>query len=464
MAAGALVMGHETLQTSYAIKDVLPRLGVAAIAVNASLAISGQMVNVANVLASGLLGNGVDPEQAGNTLEQLVLHSITDGGIFLVLLGLACAVLAVALLILYLVRASLIVLFVCAAPLMLLGHGLPQTEGMARLWWRVMLALLGVQVAQAITPRRRSPHLLRLRRAQRPRPGNRREPYRPTARAVPVLGAAADSVLGEGAGRLAALLIEYGPDGKDLRHLPGHQGRGRGCAVNPSRIRLPADVEMEDRLAWGLTARQLVILAVTALVCYGVFAAASSALPIPVAAALAAPLALAGVALALGRRDGLSGDRLALAAARHLTQSPRRVAVPDGLPAVLANAPAQPGVSLLRVPVSAILASGVVELADGTSALLLAASGTSWALRSQEEQAALAEAYGKWLNSLVEPTAITVRSEAVDLTERASAIERAAPGLPHPALRALRSHLRAVSLRACESRERVCAAVKSCSC
>ncbi len=59
--------------------------------------------------------------------------------------------LAVALLILYLVRASLIVLFVCAAPLMLLGHGLPQTEGMARLWWRVMLALLGVQVAQALT-------------------------------------------------------------------------------------------------------------------------------------------------------------------------------------------------------------------------------------------------------------------------------------------------------------------------
>jgi hypothetical protein len=205
--------------------------------------------------------------------------------------------------------------------------------------------------------------------------------------------------------------------------------------VNPSRIRLPADVEMEDRLAWGLTARQLVILAVTALVCYGVFAAASSALPIPLAAALAAPLALAGVALALGRRDGLSGDRLALAAARHLTQSPRRVAVPDGLPATLANAPAQPGVSLLRVPVSAILASGVVELADGTSALLLAASGTSWALRSQEEQAALAEAYGKWLNSLVEPTAITVRSEPVDLTERANAIERAAPGLPHPALR-----------------------------
>ena len=201
------------------------------------------------------------------------------------------------------------------------------------------------------------------------------------------------------------------------------------------RIRLPADVEMEDRLAWGLTARQLVILAVTAIVCYAVFSAAGSVLPTPVAVALAAPLALVGVVLALGRVDGLTGDRIALAAARYLTQSPRRVAAPEGLPGKLAEAPVEPGVSLLRVPISAILESGVVELADGTSVLLLAASATSWALRSIEEQAALAEAYGKWLNSLVEPAAITVRSEPVDLAARASAIEHAAHGLPHPALR-----------------------------
>ncbi len=180
---------------------------------------------------------------------------------------------------------------------------------------------------------------------------------------------------------------------------------------------------------------ELVILAATALLCYGVFAAGASALPMPVAVALAAPLAFVGVALALGRRDGLSGDRLALAAARHLTQSPRRVAAPDGLPVALPDAPAQPGVSLLRVPVKAILRSGVVELGDGTSTLLLAASGTSWALRSEEEQAALAGAYGRWLNSLVEPTAITVRAERVDLTERVRAIEHAASTLPHPALR-----------------------------
>jgi hypothetical protein len=151
IAGGALAMSHETLQTSYALKEIVPRLLIAAIAANASLALSGQMVNIANALSAGLLGNGVDPQQAGHTLELLVLHAITDGGVFLILLGLACAVLAVALLILYLVRASLIVLLVCAAPLMLLAHGLPHTEGMARLWWRAMFAVLGVQIAQALT-------------------------------------------------------------------------------------------------------------------------------------------------------------------------------------------------------------------------------------------------------------------------------------------------------------------------
>jgi hypothetical protein len=150
MAAGALVMTHETLQSSYALKDLIPRLVIAAIAANASLAICGQMVSIANVLSDALLGNGVNPEQAGHTLEGLVLGAITNGGIFLVLLGLACALLAVGLLVLYLVRAAGIVFLVGAAPVCLLAHGLPQTEGLARLWWRMILAALGVQVAQAM--------------------------------------------------------------------------------------------------------------------------------------------------------------------------------------------------------------------------------------------------------------------------------------------------------------------------
>jgi hypothetical protein len=205
--------------------------------------------------------------------------------------------------------------------------------------------------------------------------------------------------------------------------------------LSDRRIRLPADVEMEDRLAFGLTARQLLILTTIAVACYVMFSALSSVLPLPVAVALVVPLALLGIALALGRRDGLSGDRLALAAARHLSQPRRRVGAPEGLPPRLPGPVAQPAASLLSLPVRGILRSGVIELVDGSSCLLMSAAGTSWALRSEEEQAALVEAFGKWLNSVVEPAAITVRSETVDLDSHQAKIRRAAGSLPNEALR-----------------------------
>ena len=205
--------------------------------------------------------------------------------------------------------------------------------------------------------------------------------------------------------------------------------------MSARRIRLPADVELEDRLAFGLTARQLAILATTAIVCYASVAALGSLLPLPLACAVVTPLGLLGVGLALGRRDGLSGDRLALAAARHMSQPTRRVCAPDGLPPALPGQTVQSPVGLLHAPVLAIFASGVIELADGSSCLLLSAAGTSWALRSDEEQAALVEAFGKWLNSLSEPAAITVRSEPVDLADRATQLKRAAEAISEPALR-----------------------------
>ena len=147
--AGALVMGHETVQSRYALKDALPRLAFAAIVANASLALSGQLIGIANAFAFGFLAGGVDPAQASDSLKQFIVGAVASGGIFLIFLGLACAVVAVILLVLYIVRAALIVVLVCAAPLMLIAHALPQTEGLARLWWRGMTAALGVQVAQA---------------------------------------------------------------------------------------------------------------------------------------------------------------------------------------------------------------------------------------------------------------------------------------------------------------------------
>jgi hypothetical protein len=150
LAGAALVMTHETLHTRYALKEMLPRIALAAILVNASLSISGQMISAANALSAGFLAGGVDPAEASLQLKHFILGAIAGSGIFVILLGLVAAALAVFLFILYVVRAALILILVAGAPLMLLMHALPQTDGLARLWWRGMTAALGVQVAQAL--------------------------------------------------------------------------------------------------------------------------------------------------------------------------------------------------------------------------------------------------------------------------------------------------------------------------
>jgi PrgI family protein len=91
------------------------------------------------------------------------------------------------------------------------------------------------------------------------------------------------------------------------------------------RVRIPADTGQPDRILAGLTARQLGILMLAGLPAGLLFLAARPLLPLPVAAGLAAPPLLVGVALALGRRDGVSLDRLAVAAVAQ-----RLVPVPGG--------------------------------------------------------------------------------------------------------------------------------------
>src|ERR671930_383463 len=108
------------------------------------------------------------------------------------------------------------------------------------------------------------------------------------------------------------------------------------------RVRLPADVELEDRLAFGLTARQLLLLGAAAFAAYGLYSAVAALLPLPAAVVAAAPVAIAGALLALGRVEGLPADRLALAAFAHLRAPRRRVLAPEGLPAALPGLPAPP--------------------------------------------------------------------------------------------------------------------------
>jgi len=208
------------------------------------------------------------------------------------------------------------------------------------------------------------------------------------------------------------------------------------------RVRLPADIELEDRLAFGLTARQLLLLAASALTAYGSYLLAAALPPLGLARALAAPLAICGSLLALGRFEGLPADRLALAALRHLRGPRRRVLAPEGIPAPLHGLPTPVRLAPIRLPVRAILRSGVVALEGGSFCLILRATGASFSLRSDEEQAALVEAFGRFLNALADPIEIVVRSEPVELAPLLGRLSEQIAVLPALLRRAGEAHLR----------------------
>jgi hypothetical protein len=196
--------------------------------------------------------------------------------------------------------------------------------------------------------------------------------------------------------------------------------------MSADRVKLPADVELEDKLAFGLTARQLLLLGATALITYTLYTVIASALPFAVAAALCVPVAVPGAVLALGRKDGLPADTLARHALRHLLRPRRRLLAPEGIPTPLPGERRSPNAAPLELPVRSVYRSGLVELTDGGCAVVLRAASGSFGLKSAEEQAALVEAFGRFLNSVSEPVAIYVRSEPLDLTDRATKLHEQA--------------------------------------
>ncbi|GAA4100746.1 hypothetical protein GCM10022214_77710 [Actinomadura miaoliensis] len=152
LVGGLTLMGRQTLQTSYTVKDIAPRLVVGMVASNTSLLLIGQSIEFANALSAALLGQGVDPQQAADQLQKIVLHALnpSDVGIFIVLVTIWAVLLGVILMLIYVVRVMLTILLIAAAPLALACHALPQTEGLAKLWWRCFFGVLAIQVAQAL--------------------------------------------------------------------------------------------------------------------------------------------------------------------------------------------------------------------------------------------------------------------------------------------------------------------------
>ncbi|WP_187280869.1 PrgI family protein, partial [Microbispora sp. CSR-4] len=171
---------------------------------------------------------------------------------------------------------------------------------------------------------------------------------------------------------------------------------------------------------------------------YAAYLLVGDRVPLVVCAAVALPIAVAGILLATARHDGLSLDRYLLAVVRHLRAPKRLVSASQEVPPPPTWIGARPGPApaQLRLPVQGMAEDGLLDLGPDGVAAIAEVSTLSFALRTPEEQDALVTVFGRWLNSLSGPVQILVRAERVDLAETIATLEHNARHLPHPALSA----------------------------
>ncbi len=63
LVGGIIVMSHETLQTSYSVKEIAPRIVCGFVFANLSMVIMTHAVDLANGLSAAFTADGVEPGQ-----------------------------------------------------------------------------------------------------------------------------------------------------------------------------------------------------------------------------------------------------------------------------------------------------------------------------------------------------------------------------------------------------------------
>ena len=196
---------------------------------------------------------------------------------------------------------------------------------------------------------------------------------------------------------------------------------------------VPANIAEADRIAFGLTFRQLAIIGGTGLTGFGCYRTYGPLLP-PGAWIVAGIVVFAvAVVVALGRRDGLPLD-VWLRHGVTLARNPRTLTPGLARASSVAAVAGKPRVPApLRSPVTSINAAGVLT-SEGSSKVLIACGTTNIHLRTGGEQSALLDGFGRFLNSLTGPAQLLVAAQRHDLSAYAQATADFAPRLPHPAL------------------------------
>jgi hypothetical protein len=153
MVVGVLAMTHGTVQERYSLKELLPRMVIGFCAANLATPIVRAALTGANAVTEAMVGDRLAGQDPLTQIRRITLDVTTDPAMFLLALVLRELVMwmLVLLVITWLGRLSVLLVVAGTGPVALVCHALPQTEVVARLWWRSLAGCLAVQVLQAVT-------------------------------------------------------------------------------------------------------------------------------------------------------------------------------------------------------------------------------------------------------------------------------------------------------------------------
>jgi len=158
VTAGVLTMtagGDE--RARYTAKDLVPRCIVGFVAAHFSQLWCTQMISLANALTRALVQDdlGGDGELRPAPITAIKTHLLAAQDQSVGLLFCVCAVIILILLgttaFSMITRFSAVLVLTAAAPLALACHALPQTDPVAKLWWRSYGVTLAIPAAQGLT-------------------------------------------------------------------------------------------------------------------------------------------------------------------------------------------------------------------------------------------------------------------------------------------------------------------------
>ncbi|MEV8504524.1 conjugal transfer protein TrbL family protein [Actinoplanes sp. NPDC051475] len=151
-AAAAITMTSGSNERArYEVKDLIPRAVVGFIAAHFSPVVISQTIAVTNALVGAFSSEQLDDSGALDAISRQVRAAGTEPSspLLAVLLVAVIAVLLASTAFGLLTRIAILLVLATVAPIALALHALPQTDGIARLWWQTLLGCLVTPALQA---------------------------------------------------------------------------------------------------------------------------------------------------------------------------------------------------------------------------------------------------------------------------------------------------------------------------